>query len=836
MLPIKYCTVIMRCSAFTAVCFLCLCGFRSEVVCTLPHVEEFTVVRPQRLSVSIRSLFKQVQSNKRSQSHELFPDQLAYHLFFEGRNHRIRLEKNSQLIAQNYTEIYYQEDGSIVSSKPNLKDNCYYHGHIDDVVDSSVSVEICSGIRGFIRVKQQMYLIEPLTNHSDGDHAIYKQEHLKMRRKKRSTSAESDVTFYDHEPPVFASLKYNRNRKRFHTPRFVELFLVVDNTEYTNYGSNMDSIRRRMLEVGNHIDKLYRPLNIRVLLVGLEVWNTRDQIAVSVSSDETLNRFIEWRKKSLFTRVKYDNTQFVTGIDFLDDTVGLANRFAMCTENSAGVNQDHNQNPLGLASTIAHEMGHNMGLSHDTDNCKCDSANSICIMTKRVGNLFPDRFSDCSLEQLSMFLDNANPSCLLDIPSSDKLYSGPVCGNAFLDPGEECDCGNVEECENLCCNATTCKLTDGSQCAQGDCCENCKIKDSGSLCRESANQCDLEEYCTGLSENCPENEFHMNGIPCNQGYCYNGQCPTHLQHCQSLWGAGAVTASNECFFRNTFGKNDSHCGKTKNGYRACTKENMFCGKIFCNGGNEYPVTGQKAIIKTFTGVTCNIAGDWTEEDTLSMVPTGTKCGDNKVCYDFMCQDLNVYGSDKNCSLKCNGRGICNHKKQCHCTAGWAPPYCDVKYSELAHKRVRVVGICVAVAVIFLMLVFGVFGVYYYKRRKAISHKTKELSSGQLTHLHKNSSVRRNPSEISQPIFMESSVTRPCTPITARTTPTRPAPPPPKKPVTQPRQTTVTQGIKSTPPPVPPLKPSLAKGSFKTDQMDTGDAVKVALRPPTIPRR
>jgi len=53
-------------------------------------------------------------------------------------------------------------------------------------------------------------------------------------------------------------------------------------------------------------------------------------------------------------------------------------------------------------------------------------------------------FSDCSLDQLSVFLDNANPSCLLDIPSSSKLYSGPVCGNAFLDPGEECDCGTVE--------------------------------------------------------------------------------------------------------------------------------------------------------------------------------------------------------------------------------------------------------------------------------------------------------------------------------------------------------------------------------------------------------
>jgi len=54
-----------------------------------------------------------------------------------------------------------------------------------------------------------------------------------------------------------------------------------------------------------------------------------------------------------------------------------------------------------------------------------------------------------------------------------------------------------------------------------------------------------------------------------------------------------------------------------------------CGKIFCDGGNEYPVTGQKAVIVTFGGM-CNIAGDQSEEDALSMVPTGTKCEHNKV--------------------------------------------------------------------------------------------------------------------------------------------------------------------------------------------------------------
>lgn len=49
--------------------------------------------------------------------------------------------------------------------------------------------------------------------------------------------------------------------------------------------------------------------------------------------------------------------------------------------------QDHNTNPIGVASTIAHEMGHNLGLSHDTDNCFCGSLLSKkgCIMAESVG-------------------------------------------------------------------------------------------------------------------------------------------------------------------------------------------------------------------------------------------------------------------------------------------------------------------------------------------------------------------------------------------------------------------------------------------------------------------
>lgn len=59
--------------------------------------------------------------------------------------------------------------------------------------------------------------------------------------------------------------------------------------------------------------------------------------------------------------------------------------------------------------------------------------------------MFPEFFSSCSLEQLAEFMERAQPSCLTKPSSSVKIIAvEPLCGNALLDPGEECDCGTVE--------------------------------------------------------------------------------------------------------------------------------------------------------------------------------------------------------------------------------------------------------------------------------------------------------------------------------------------------------------------------------------------------------
>lgn len=61
-----------------------------------------------------------------------------------------------------------------------------------------------------------------------------------------------------------------------------------------------------------------------------------------------------------------------------------------------------------------------------------------------------------------------------------------------------------------------------------------------------------------------------------------------------------------------------------------------CGKLFCSGGWEFPITSKKFFYKLGNGNLCNEAAMNSEDNfpqDLAMVPTGTKCGTNMVSAD-----------------------------------------------------------------------------------------------------------------------------------------------------------------------------------------------------------
>lgn len=202
-------------------------------------------------------------------------------------------------------------------------------------------------------------------------------------------------------------------------------------------------------------------------------------VQLSSNNTETLENFLKYRRDRLVVDHPNDNAQLLTGEIFDNSVVGEAYEGSICSlENSGGVVSDHSTILAIVASTMAHEMGHNLGMDHDTPDCTCQD--SLCIMTANGSSLHAaTHWSSCSVDQLNVALHHGENFCLRNEPA--KLFDSPTCGNGFVEDGEDCDCGLPEYCDNLCCDPHTCKLSQNATCATGSCCDltTCKTATAG---------------------------------------------------------------------------------------------------------------------------------------------------------------------------------------------------------------------------------------------------------------------------------------------------------------------------------------------------------------------
>ncbi|MEQ2247283.1 Disintegrin and metalloproteinase domain-containing protein 11, partial [Ilyodon furcidens] len=97
----------------------------------------------------------------------------------------------------------------------------------------------------------------------------------------------------------------------------------------------------------------------------------------------------------------------------------------------------------------------------------------VCVFVCDHRFYLPRKFSRCSVDEYIQFLLQGGGSCLFNKPN--KLLDPPECGNGFVEPGEECDCGSQVECARsggACCKK--CTLTHDAMCSNGLCCSGCK--------------------------------------------------------------------------------------------------------------------------------------------------------------------------------------------------------------------------------------------------------------------------------------------------------------------------------------------------------------------------
>ncbi|KAM4578490.1 disintegrin and metalloproteinase domain-containing protein 28 [Fundulus diaphanus] len=661
--------------------------------------KDYEVVRPVRLHAL----------RKRSAEH-LRPETVKYAMTVGGKPLHLQLEKNNELLTQDYTETFYQEDGTRVTSNPRDVDHCYYHGTIVNDSESSVSISTCDGLRGYFRTSAQRYLIEPLSGGDEGDHAVT------PVNDKNFTPAVCGVTNTswsdDMEPPTGRSRSRAGGISILQQEKYIELVLVADNRAFVKMDRDLTKMRQRIFEIVNFVNMAYKPLRTFIALVGLEVWSNNDLISVTNPAGANLDAFMKWRNSDLVKRTKHDNAHLISGIDFEGATVGLAFIGTLCSDHSVGVVQDHNNRAIAVGATLAHEMGHNLGMNHD-DSSACACSGDSCIMAAALSWNIPRTFSSCSTINYERYLTDRNPSCIFDKPDYKMIVAPADCGNGFLEKGEQCDCGSVQECTNPCCNATTCTLSAGSQCASMHVCST-QIQPRSKECRRKQDDCDLAEYCDGKSATCPEDVFAVNGLPCNKGlgYCYNGQCPQRSDQCIKLYGTTAVEAQPSCFNYNKKGSNFGYCRRLSNEqFIPCQPQDVLCGKLYCQGGNVNPNYGRMVTIND-----CKAAffQDYTKD--YGQVDEGTVCGDGKVCSQNQCMELERAHRNTNCSAKCPGKAVCNHRSECQCEPGWLPPNCGEKddaFSSLSTGAT--IAISLAVILVILGLVCGVVGFIWRKK-------------------------------------------------------------------------------------------------------------------------
>ncbi|XP_054625073.1 disintegrin and metalloproteinase domain-containing protein 9 isoform X1 [Dunckerocampus dactyliophorus] len=607
-------------------------------------------------------------------------EHISYVLKVDNKPHILHLKRNRDFL---HPDLFVADNRTATHPR---HVHCYYHGEVEGYENSVVALSTCYGLRGVILFANESYGIEPLPHSATHEHLLYRLIDFQTGPVFCGVLHEATET-QSHEP--FEAVDYMsallRKKRNLPQTRYVELVLVVDNLRYQFRQRNETAIREEMVEMANLLDGYYRQLNIRVALVGVEIFKDANPFPVEGSAGDVLRSFVRWRRSDLLPRNRHDVAQLLVGRpgSFPGNVLGMAFVGSVCSVTSSGGITVFGNNQLLFASTVvAHEMGHNLGMNHDNTRCNCDG--QPCIMAASASG--STSFSRCSAEDFEALILSGRGVCLANQPSLSDVVDTAQCGNGMLEEGEECDCGTPEECQNNCCVAATCQLSAGSACAQGECCNDCQLRVSGTPCRGVVNSCDLPEFCNGTSAFCPDDFYMMDGLPCenNAAYCYEGRCQTYDSQCKRLFAPDPATkAADTCFQHlNTKGNLFGNCGITSSGdYIKCAVADAMCGKVQCtNVDVNHPPPDAHVSIQVINGSTCVNADFNLGPDVLdpAYVNAGSPCAEGKTCLDFKCVDASALLPNLDCDAQqtCNGRGVCNDQGHCHCDDGWSPPNCN----------------------------------------------------------------------------------------------------------------------------------------------------------------
>uniref|UniRef100_A0A3B3YHV2 ADAM metallopeptidase domain 22 n=1 Tax=Poecilia mexicana TaxID=48701 RepID=A0A3B3YHV2_9TELE len=603
-------------------------------------------------------------------------------------------------------------------------EHCYYQGRVRDAPRSFAALSTCHGLHGMFFDGNHTYMIEPGGQASNS---------VKLQSKRPSGRNDKSVLSFQ-APRLSRSVEDET--------KYIELMVINDHVMYKKHRLSVGHTNNNAKTVVNIADMIFREqLNTQIVLVAMETWSVDNKFNIDDDPMVTLKEFMKYRKD--FIKEKCDSVHLFSGNQFHSNRGAVSYTGGVCSlTKGGGVNEYGKTNEMAI--TLAQSLGQNIGIFSDkkrilNGECKCDDRWAGCIMDD-VGFYLPKKFTDCNVEEYHNFLNSGGGACLFNKPR--KLLDPPECGNGILEAGEECDCGSTEECakegENCCKN---CTLTKGSNCSNGLCCRNCQVV--GVLCRDAVNDCDIPEKCTGNSSQCPPNVHKMDGYTCekDQGRCFNGRCKTKDRQCKYIWGEKATAADKFCYEKlNIEGTEKGNCGKEKDTWIQCNKQDVHCGYLLCSNISPAPRLGDLqggltsfSVAQHGAPLDCSGAHVLIDGDTdLGYVEDGTACGTDSICLDHKCLPIEQFNfstcpgtTDKTI---CSGHGVCSNELRCVCELGWTgddfySPFSSFPTLSAGSLVTNIIIGAITGSILFLALILAVTAWCY--KSNGLSHSWSE---------------------------------------------------------------------------------------------------------------
>ncbi|XP_077178748.1 disintegrin and metalloproteinase domain-containing protein 20-like [Paroedura picta] len=607
------------------------------------------------------------------------PKDVNYLLKIEGKSHLAHLRQKRAFVPKYFPIFTYSKEGDLQVNYPFIRDDCFYDGLFQGMPHSLIAVSTCSGgLRGVLWVENKTFEIEPIPASATFQHVVYQleEEEGAIRMMCGLTPEEQLRQAAMIQNTRNVTLEGSQDRPWWTHIRHAALVIVVEHERYVHFGRNETVVALNILNIIHLTNSLYVPLGIQITLAGLEIWSQRNLIDIYNSMSPLLRSFNMWRRNTLNMYLPHDAGHLFVYKRY-KGIFGLAYTGTICQKEMASAVESYSTTSLlNFVVTFAHEQGHIFGMKHDSEFCKCEQQN--CIMAAYY--LYSDKFSNCSHKDYYDLIKSGKAWCMLPDGHPDKLKERTYCGNQVVDSREQCDCGSKSNCESDPCCQSGCKLRSGVSCAFGECCSKCQHLPAGAVCRKSISICDLPEYCNGTSVWCPEDVYVQDGAPCKDGaYCYHGSCFTHKKQCKMIFGSRALVGSKSCFRElNTQGDRFGNCGINGNKHIKCHVEDTLCGRIQCENIHKLPSLAEHSTIVQ-THISNHLC--WGTDHhygkqfpDIGAVKDGTPCGKDMMCINRKCTSVSLLKYDCNMT-KCQNRGKCNSRKNCHCDYGWAPPYC-----------------------------------------------------------------------------------------------------------------------------------------------------------------